>query len=99
MGESPGPLDGIRSICMLISMRTTLIIDDLLLRRAKEAAAKAGCTVSDIVNQALGESLAVRAASKPHFEMITYGTSGRAAHEPADFAAALEAEDIAALRR
>lgn len=79
-------------------MRTTLIIDDLLLRSAKEAAAKAGCTVSDIVNQALGESLAARAATKPEFEMITYGASGRSRHEPADFAAALEADDAAALR-
>ncbi len=81
---------------MLICMRTTLILDDLLLRTAKEAAAKAGCTVSDIVNQALGESLAARAAVKPRFEMITYGSSGRSEHEPADFAAALEADDIVA---
>jgi hypothetical protein len=54
--------------------------------------------VSDIVNQALGEALAARATAKPAFEMITYGSSGRSAHEPADFAAALEAEDVAALR-
>jgi hypothetical protein len=79
-------------------MRTTLVLDDLLLRRAREAAASAGCTVSDIVNQALGEALAARATAKPAFEMITYGSSGRSAHEPADFAAALEAEDVAALR-
>jgi hypothetical protein len=84
---------------MLICMRTTLIIDDLLLKRAKEAAAKAGCTVSDIVNQALGESLAARACPKPHFEMITYGSSARSRHEPADFAAALEVDDVVAVRR
>jgi hypothetical protein len=91
------PVDISGIICMLICMRTTLIIDDILLRRAKELAAKRGCTVSDIVNQALGEALEAREVAKPPFEMITYGSSDRSHHEPADFAAALEADDAAAL--
>ena len=84
---------------MLISMRTTLVIDDILLKRAKEAAAKAGCTVSELVSQALGEALATRTASNPPFEMITYGGSSHSRHEPADFAAALEADDLASAMR
>ena len=80
-------------IRMLICMRTTVIIDDALLQRAKEAAAKSGSTLSDVINRALAESLAARETAKPLFEMITYGGSGRAEHEPADFAAALEEED------
>ena len=82
---------------MLIRMRTTLIIDDHLLKEAKEAAARAGCTVSDLVNQALGEALAARAAPKPRFEMVTYGGTGASRHEPNDFARALEADDMSGL--
>ena len=84
---------------MLTCMRTTLVLDDVLLKRAREVAAKAGCTLSDIVNQALGEALSARAVARPRFEMITYGAGDRTRHEPSDFAAALEADDLAAMRR
>lgn len=44
-------------ICMLASMRTTLVIDDALFRRAKVAAAKHGSTMSELVERALRDVL------------------------------------------
>lgn len=78
---------------MLIKMRTTVIIDDALLREAKRAAAKAGCTLSDLVNQALSAALARRREPRPDFHMIVYGGSLAVSHEPEDFKSAIEAED------
>jgi hypothetical protein len=84
---------------MPISMRTTLVIDDGLLRQAKRRAAERNMTVSDVVNEALREAFRQRVAAAPPFSMITYGGSeGRVHHEPADFAAALEEEDLSRLR-
>ena len=85
---------------MLIRMRTTLILDDALLRQAKRCAAERNLTVSDIVNEALRESFRrpARLAAAP-FSMITYGRSEpRVRHDPSDFAAALEGEDRDRLR-
>lgn len=50
---------------MLVCMRTTLTIDDELLRQAKERAARTGRTMSDIVSDALREALQRRAAPDP----------------------------------
>jgi hypothetical protein len=80
-------------------MRTTVIIDDALLREAKRTAAQAGCTLSDLVNQALSAALARRREPRPKFHMIVYGAGAGVAHEPADFSEALEAEDAASLAR
>jgi hypothetical protein len=75
-------------------MRTTLVIDDALLRRAKRGAAERDLTVSDIVNEALRESLRETSTAVAPFSFTSYGAAGRAAHhEPADFAAQLEDED------
>ncbi len=83
---------------MVIRMRTTLILDDELLRRAKRRAVERNLTVSDIVNEALREVFGRRAPAARPFSMTTYGTSGRRVrHEPPDFAAALEDEDRARL--
>ncbi len=42
---------------MLICMRTTLILDDQLLRQAKARAAEAGSTLTRMVQEALREKL------------------------------------------
>lgn len=47
---------------MLRRMRTTLTLDDELLREAKERAARSGRTMSDVVADALRESFHRRAA-------------------------------------
>jgi hypothetical protein len=87
-------------IRMIIHMRTTLIIDDDLLRQAKLRAAEWNLTVSDVVNKALRECLGRPVRSAPPFSLITYGRSNeRVHHEPADFDAALEREDTDRLRR
>ena len=85
---------------MIICMRTTLIIDDELLRQAKLRAAEWNQTVSDVVNNALRECLGRSARTALPFSLITYGPSGkRVHHEPSEFAAALESEDQDRLRR
>jgi hypothetical protein len=87
-------------IYMIIYMRTTLVLNDELLRRAKRRAVERGLSVSDIVNESLRESLDRPAPAALPFSMITYGRSGDAVHhEPADFAAALEEEDRDRWRR
>lgn len=55
-------------------MRTTLIIDDELVRKAKVAAARSGLTLSEVVNRALREalSLATEAPEQP-FRFVTFG--------------------------
>jgi hypothetical protein len=85
---------------MIIHVRTTLIIDDELLRQAKLRAAEWNQTVSDVVNNALRECLGRPAPAAAPFSLITYGgSSKRVHHEPADFDAALEQEDRDRLRR
>jgi hypothetical protein len=79
---------------MLISMRTTLIIDDALLRAARIRAAEQDVTLSDVVNAALRDALRRTEPAHPRFSMITYGpVSPSATHEPGDFAA-IEERDI-----
>jgi len=80
-------------------MRTTLVLDDALLRQAKRRAAERNLTISDIVNEALRESFRHQVRGAPPFSMITYGRSGRRVHhEPSDFALALDDEDRDRLR-
>ena len=84
---------------MLILMRTTLIIDDSLLRQAKRRAAERNVTVSDVVNDALRASLERPPQAAPPFSMVTYGRGAPGVHhEPADFHDELEAEDRARVR-
>jgi len=87
-------------IRMLIHMRTTLIIDDDLLRQAKLRAAEWNLSVSDVVNNALRECLGRSVRSAAPFALVTYGRSSkRVHHEPADFDASLEQEDHDRSRR
>ena len=59
-------------------MRTTLTIDDDLLRRAKREAASTGRTLGQLVEDALRDSLARRPASRERFRLrlVTSGGSG-----------------------
>jgi len=78
---------------MLTCMRTTLVIDDATLRKAKRAAAEAGCTLSELVNQALCAALAKRREPRSEFQMVVYGGPLSATHQPQDFKDAIEADD------
>jgi hypothetical protein len=83
---------------MLPSMRTTLVLDDVLLREAKHRAAERDLTVSQVVNEALREAFRQASQTAPPFSMITYGPSDRrVTHDPADFAADSELDDRTAL--
>ncbi len=85
---------------MLIHMRTTLIIDDDLLRQAKLRAAEWDLSVSDVVNDALRECLGRPVRWAPPFSLVSYGRSSeRVHHEPAEFDASLDQEDQDRLRR
>jgi len=80
-------------------MRTTLIIDDELLRKAKHRAAERHLTVSDVVNDALRESfIRPRPPAEP-FSLVTYGRPGKhIEHSATDFANAIAQEDTERLR-
>jgi hypothetical protein len=85
--------------CMIACMRTTLVLDDGLLRQAKRRAAERNMTVSQIVNEALRDSLRRPARQAPPFSMITYGEPARRVRlEPADMSALLEDQDLQSLR-
>jgi hypothetical protein len=85
---------------MITRMRTTLVIDNDLLRRAKLRANERNQAVSDVVNTALREYLGRPAGGSPPFSLITYGgSSKRVRHEPSDLHAALEQEEGDRLRR
>ena len=86
---------------MRIDMRTTVIIDDELIRRAKQRAAETGVSLSEIVNRALRDSLSRRGApdALPAFRMVTFGRGQpRVDHRPEALARSLEEEDEASLR-
>jgi hypothetical protein len=79
---------------MITCMRTTLVLDDTLLRQAKRRAAERNLTVSDVVNEALRDSFGRPLPVAPPFSMATYGRAGRQVrHEPSDFATELLDED------
>ena len=79
---------------MIIGMRTTLVLDDGLLRAAKRRAAERNTTLSAVVNDALRESLREQPRQSRRFRLITFaGTAGRVRHEPEDFKRVLEEED------
>jgi hypothetical protein len=71
---------------MITSMRTTLVIDDRLLRQAKARAAAQGTTLSEVVSQALRSVLAEPASPPAAFQMLVFGEpSSGARHAPGDF--------------
>jgi putative antitoxin of VapBC-like toxin-antitoxin system len=79
---------------MLISMRTTLVLEDALVRAAKKRAASQGTTLSDVMNHALRAFLAPTGIAPPTFEMVVFGDPEAAVHhEPRDFFDALESDE------
>jgi hypothetical protein len=84
---------------MLSYMRTTLVLDDGLLRQAKRRAAERNTTVSQVVNEALRESFRRPPEKALPFSMVTYGDPARRLRfEPADMSAILEEQDLQSLR-
>lgn len=87
---------------MHIHMRTTLIVDDELFKKAKKRAAAEGSTLSEVVNNALRDSLNARPDEEalPPFKMITFGDPTRPVHrEPAEFSEILEQDDLQTVHR
>jgi hypothetical protein len=85
---------------MIIHVRTTLILDDELVREAKKRAADCGLTLSELVNRSLREALDTPppAAEATPFEMVTYGDrQPQVAHEPDELVRAADDEDAAGL--
>ncbi|MBM4321874.1 MAG: hypothetical protein FJ125_18535 [Deltaproteobacteria bacterium] len=71
-----------------------MIIDDTLLRRAKELASRMGLSLSGLVEHALRDALATRPESVDAFRMPTYGEPGAGVrHEPDELAEVLLEED------
>jgi hypothetical protein len=84
---------------MLIYMRSTVVIEDELFKKAKQRAAALDTTLSDVVNQALRESLSKPLAEAPAFHMLTFGNPKARLHrEPSDFEMTTEEEDRRSLR-
>ena len=55
-------------------MRTTVRLDEHLLAQAKETAARTGRTLTQLIEDALRESLGRRSGSKPRTERVTLPT-------------------------
>ena len=62
---------------MLICMRTTLDLDDELMKEVKKAAAESGRTMTDIVEQSLPETLLRPAATKKPYRLKLPVVKGR----------------------
>ncbi len=68
-------------------MRTTLVLDEQLVRAAKKRAAEADLTFSEVVNQALRTSLlAPRSPTAAPFRMPTFRGRGRGGISAAEVA-------------
>jgi hypothetical protein len=69
-------------------MRTTLVIDDHVLREAKRLAAESGMTLSDLTTLALREAVRQRElpARRAKFSFPTYGSGRRRDSSPAAIA-------------
>ena len=78
---------------MITVMRTTLVIDDYVLKEAKQRAIETGVTLSELTTLALREALRKRETSAPRsrFAMPTYG-AGRKRDSSADTLAAFRDE-------
>lgn len=73
---------------MIIFMRTTLVIDDHVVRAAKRRALEAGMTLSELTTMALREELRKGTASRPQadFSMPAYGSGHKRAYSPEEIA-------------
>jgi hypothetical protein len=82
------PLDIRMRIHMLISMRTTLVIDDTVFAAAKRRAVESGLTLSELTTRSLRESLRPQAsaAAVSRFCMPVHGGDNLRDTTPADLA-------------
>lgn len=84
------PLTMRQSIHMYECMRTTLVLDDQVFRRAKREAVGAGVTLSELVNTAL-RSYLLRGSARPpenrSFSMPVFGDPVPVHQSPAELAA------------
>jgi hypothetical protein len=72
---------------MIFSMRSTIVLDDEVFKRAKQRAAELGTTLSDLVNQALRVALSAPPRPTTTFRMVAFGPKRPLVHhEPGDFA-------------
>ena len=86
---------------MRMNVRTTVVIDDEIMRQAKRRAAEEGISVSEVLNRALRDALSPppRTEPLPPFRMVTFGRgAGETDHQPEDFVRLLEEEEKAAQR-
>ena len=78
-------LAGRGCIGMITDMRTTLVLDDRLVKLAKIRAADQGVTLSEVVNQALRSALTEASAAPGAFRMLVFGDSDASSrHEPGE---------------
>ena len=63
---------------MLLHMRTTLNIDDALMRRIRQQALETGRTITDIVEEALRREVAGHAPRRTGFTLTWNPVAGRA---------------------
>lgn len=81
-------------------MRTTLVLDDAVVREARHRAVDAGLTLSEFVNRALrAELLSDEPANEPRFSFPVYGGPGLVDHAPHELWAASENDDLHSLAR
>jgi hypothetical protein len=73
---------------MIISMRTTLIIDSHVLKEAKRRALESGLSLSELTTMALRETLRKREQPpyRSRFSMPTYGSGAKRASSPREIA-------------
>jgi hypothetical protein len=83
-------------------MRTTLVLDDEILKRARHRAIDLGVTLSELVNRSLERVLDEEEAQKElePFQMVTFdGGADEVGHTPEDFKRIMEDEDIEYVKR
>jgi predicted transcriptional regulator len=80
-------------------MRTTVDIDERLLKKARQIAAENQRTLGAVLSDALAGYLATRetAAEQPPFELLVRGRAGGRFPTPAEFEELADEEDAAAL--
>ena len=84
---------------MIICMRTTLVLDTDLAKRAKLRAHTDNTTLSEVVNRALRELLQRQTLTVARFDMVVFGGEQPTVHhEPGDFDAVAENDSVDGLR-
>jgi hypothetical protein len=80
-------------------MRTTVDLDDALLRRAKQLAARGGATLSAVLNEALAAYLTRRRppSQDPPFDLVVRGRPGGRFPSPSEIEALEAEEDLVGL--